>query len=127
MPIACSRFATSKLKDYEDLEHIGTFGFRGEALASISYVSNVTIISKTKQDKCAHKASYRGIYIINIFSILDGEMFTGLTNSAGLFGTIIIAEQLFYNCLSRRQSMKYPNEEANRIADLIVKYAIHYP
>lgn len=64
--------------------------------------------------------------MVVLIKLLDGEMFTGLTNSAGLFGTTIISEQLFYNCLSRRQSIKYPNEEANRIADLIVKYATHY-
>lgn len=50
-----------------------------------------------------------------------------LTLSAGLKGTIITAETLFYNCPSRRQSLKYPQEEANRIIDLLVKYAIQYP
>lgn len=68
------------------------------------------------------------LFFLNLFFlILDGAMVGPLTLSSGLKGTIITAESLFYNNPSRRQTLKYPQEEANRIIDLLVKYAIQYP
>ena len=131
--ILCERFTTSKLTKYDDLKNMATFGFRGEALASITHVAHVTITSKTKKSKCAYKAKYIDSKMVPLVggkkidnSILNRKSNVKPTPCAGVNGTIITAEDLFYNMATRKAALKNHNECYRAILDVVTKYAIHY-
>lgn len=120
--VICVRFSTSKLTAYEDLQKMSTFGFRGEALASISHVSHLTITSKRADADCAYRAHYR-----------DGELYAPRADEsaapkpcAGVDGTTICAEDMFYNVATRRKALRNPNDEFLRIQDVLSRYALNY-
>ena len=112
LPLAIERHATSKLKKLEDLELIDSFGFRGEALASIAAVSNMTIITKTQNDAIGTKMIVEAGDIINI------------EEEASKKGTTIIIEKLFFNVPVRYKFLKNDVTEFKYIKDILEKIAI---
>ncbi|KAE8314135.1 histidine kinase-like ATPase [Aspergillus transmontanensis] len=121
LPILCERFTTSKLKQFEDLSSIGTYGFRGEALASISHIAHLTVTTKTAGSSCAWRAHYS-----------DGKLVPSKPGqpsapkaTAGRGGTQITVEDLFYNVPTRRRAFRSASEEYAKILDVVGRYAVH--
>lgn len=121
LPILCERFTTSKLQSFEDLSSIGTYGFRGEALASISHIAHLTVTTKTKKSNCAWRAHYDS----GRLSPAKPGQSADPKPTAGRQGTQITVEDLFYNVPTRRRAFRSPSEEYNKILDLVGRYAVH--
>ncbi|KAL1874792.1 hypothetical protein VTK73DRAFT_146 [Phialemonium thermophilum] len=121
LPILCERFTTSKLQRFEDLSSIATYGFRGEALASISHIAHLTVTTKTKDSSCAWRAHYDGGKLVPAKPGQTAEP----RPVAGRPGTQITVEDLFYNVPTRRRAFRSPSDEYNKIIDMVGRYAVH--
>ncbi|EEH40357.2 DNA mismatch repair protein Mlh1 [Paracoccidioides lutzii Pb01] len=119
--ILCERFTTSKLKAFEDLSSIGTYGFRGEALASISHIAHLTVTTKTAGSSCAWKAHYNDGKLVPAKPGQSAEP----KPTAGRGGTQITVEDLFYNIPTRRRAFRSSSEEYAKILDVVGRYAVH--
>ncbi|MBQ4514099.1 MAG: DNA mismatch repair endonuclease MutL [Anaerolineaceae bacterium] len=112
---AVKRHATSKLRTADDLFHIKTLGFRGEALAAAGSVSRMTITTRTAESETAHRI------------VVDGGFVTSNKPVGAPFGTTITIEDLFYNVPARLKFLKSDTTERNQIETLISRYALAYP
>lgn len=125
MPLLCERFATSKLTLFIDLASLATYGFRGEALASISHIARLSVISKTPETQLAYKAYYaNGKLASPKFKAEEADK-TAPKPVAGKNGTQITVEDLFYNVPARLRAMKLKSDEWALILDVVGKYAVH--
>ena len=115
VPTAFLRHATSKISEKEDLDTILTLGFRGEALASVSAVAKVTVMTKRKED------DFGTMYEI------AGETHSELEECGCPDGTTFIVKDLFFNVPARKKFMKRESTEGTAVSQIIQKIAISHP
>lgn len=115
MPVSIRRHATSKINGAEDLDRIMTLGFRGEALAAISAVSRIRIISKTRDAACG-----------TVLEAVAGEV-VRIAQTGCPDGTTVIVEDLFANVPARRKFLKKDSAESMAVAANVEKVALSRP
>ncbi len=115
VPTAFLRHATSKITRQDDLDSIMTLGFRGEALASISAVSHVELLTKTAEEETG------------VRHVCGGEEEPLMEEAGCPEGTTILIRDLFYNTPARMKFLKKDSTEGNAVAGVIDKLALSHP
>jgi len=113
--LAFERHATSKINGLEDLNTIGTLGFRGEALASIAAVAETELLTRAEDDPVGTR-----------LTLADGTV-TGSSGQARARGTTITVTHLFRKVPARLKFLKSTQTENSHIANIITQYALAYP
>ena len=115
VPLAFLRHSTSKIRCVEDLSGISSLGFRGEALSSIAAISQVELITKTRESEFGTK------YVI------EGGQEKSLEDAGAPDGTTFLIHQIFYNTPARRKFLKTPMTEASHVNELMIRLALSHP
>ena len=115
LALAVERHATSKLVQPEDLFHISTLGFRGEALASIGSVSRMTVTSRVAESAAGARLR------------VEGGISSKVESVGAPVGTVVRVEDLFYNVPARLKVLKADVTERRAIDNLVTRYALAYP
>lgn len=115
IPKAFLRHSTSKIRSVEDLTHVSSLGFRGEALSSISAVAKVEMITKRAED------------MLGTRYVIEGGQNISMEDAGSPNGTTLMIRQIFYNVPARRKFLKTPMTEASHIQDLLIRLALSHP
>lgn len=115
LPLALAPHATSKIARAEDLDRIGTFGFRGEALASIASVARVSIRSRPAREPGAWQLD------------AEGDVVGEVRPASGAPGTTVTVRNLFFNTPARRKFLRTAGTERTRCLDVVRECAMAHP
>ncbi|MDH5716621.1 MAG: DNA mismatch repair endonuclease MutL [Spirochaetia bacterium] len=115
LSLAVENFATSKIKNLDDLLHVSSLGFRGEALGSIRSVSRLTIESRYKESDGAYKIT------------AEADMISKTEPSPLPEGTRVVVEDLFFNVPVRKEFASNERKIKTEFLDIITNYALAYP
>ncbi len=115
IPLAFLRHSTSKIRSAEDLTGVTSLGFRGEALSSISAVSMVELITKTRTELLGSRCC------------LEGGIKKSLEETGAPDGTTFIIRNLFYNTPARKKFLKTEMSEAAAVHELMTRLALSHP
>ena len=115
LPLAIKRHATSKIVDFNDVYRLNTFGFRGEALASIAVISRLRITSGRADDTPSKVLT------------ADANGSVDIAVAAPRKGTCIEVKDLYYNVPARKKFVKSNSHESALIYDLVCKFALGFP
>jgi DNA mismatch repair protein MutL len=113
--LAFERHATSKISRADDLNAIGTLGFRGEALASIASVARVDLITRTEDDAAGTRV------------VIEGGRMRDVKDAAHPRGTTIGVRDLFFNTPARRKFLRSEATESYHLTNLVTHYALAHP
>ena len=113
--VAFLRHSTSKIRAVEDLFHVSSLGFRGEALSSIASIAMVELITKTRDADAG------------VRYVIEGGEEKKLEDMAAPDGTTFLVRSLFYNTPARRKFLKSPMTEAGYISELMERLALSHP
>ena len=113
--LAFERHATSKISKADDLNAIGTLGFRGEALASIASVARVELVTRTEDVSAATRV------------VIEGGRMRDVKDAAHPRGTTIVVRDLFFNTPARRKFLRSEATESFHLTNLVTHYALAHP